>query len=162
MIITCPKCGNNFLAPDDLNEGQKLKCGYCKYVWELKQQIDTIPDFINKNEHPKPTCNCNNTFPKKLLALILIFAILFTALSFVKPKGQGLKFKNVVVSQTNQGLLIQGKILNTTKNKINVPNIKINGKTYIKYNNKTLSENKELLFIIKLPKNETDKIKLSF
>lgn len=46
MIIKCPKCKNNFLAPDDLQENQTLQCGFCKNLWLLKQEMKKIPEAL--------------------------------------------------------------------------------------------------------------------
>jgi ribosomal protein S27AE len=89
MIIKCPNCQNNFLSPDDLHEGQKLKCGRCGYTWDFTSKTNKIPEAIKPDsdienlEIPKEEAlNFENKKSINFIKMILLFLCILGILTY--------------------------------------------------------------------------------
>jgi len=150
MIIKCPKCKNVFLAPDDLQEGQTLKCGKCNNQWQLKQAINEIPESIKPNEEDSTfPLSSKRTHPiLKNIASIIFIILLICIVCFSLRKEiiqiwqpasyvfesvgvnvtvpiSALEFENLSSEVIDNITYISGSIVNNSEEALNVPLVHI-------------------------------------
>ncbi|MCT4575373.1 MAG: zinc-ribbon domain-containing protein [Alphaproteobacteria bacterium] len=190
MIIQCPKCKNNFLAPDDLQEEQTLQCGNCDYTWIFQQDLKTIPEKIKPSEAShsedfKEDVKKKTSAFTNLLLLIISLTIFYIASSIFSndivnkwspskklfdlmniettlDKKPSLIIKDVKALKTGNEIIISGSIKNLKANETIVPTIKVNDKFDVYPKQRKLSSQKETSFEANLPMDIKEPMKISF
>ncbi len=189
MIIKCPECKNVFLAPDDLEEDQELKCGKCDYAWSLNHKTADIPETIKPNETShiddfKATEQKEMPAIKTIFMSIVLFAIIafglivsrnnivahwepsakiFSSVNMAVPvTGEGLVFEKITASEKNNNVILRGIVRNTTNKKMNVPVIHIADTFTAKAEKPILYPMNTTTFFAVLPRDIPSPIKVSF
>jgi hypothetical protein len=188
MIIKCPKCDNVFLAPDDLEEGQELKCGKCGYMWELQHRAQDIPGDIKPAQSShiedfKATEEKESNFLKGLIVFVLVIIIIgFSALHFKKQiiaqwnpsekifniakkesvSKNSLALENLRAVESGSVINLTGTIKNTTNKKVRIPVLIIADKFYSENRKKFIPANGSIEINTQVPNNLISPIKISF
>lgn len=190
MIIQCPKCKNNFLAPDDLQEEQTMQCGNCDYTWIFQQDVKMIPEKIKPSEAShtedfKEEVKSKTPAFTNLMLLIISLAIFYIASSIFandivnkwRPSQKlfnlmgietsvksspSLVIQNVEALKTPKEISISGTVKNLKPTETIVPTIKVNDDFDIYPIKRRLSSQEETSFQAELPINIDKTIKVSF
>lgn len=190
MIIKCPECKNVFLAPDDLEEGQELKCGQCGHQWNLAGNNKSIPQNIKpsssnhiedfkSNEKSEPSFFKGASVFVVLAIIAIIAAVQFkqeiiqawqpSEKIFSKVEKVDAPINNSVLvlqdlKAVEKGDLINltGKITNTSAEDVKSPNVKIANKFYAKLNAEIVPANRSISINAQLPNGLKSPIEVSF
>lgn len=151
MILTCPQCDTRFDVPPAIfaSGGRKVKCATCKHVWfqdePLEALVETIADRVEGDDNFADTLSQSNgvgvteaatttkatnksSALKVAGASCITVLFLFFIYQILQPSlvmGEGLAFNDMMIEQTQEGLILTGEIVNTVRDERGVPSLQI-------------------------------------